>query len=299
MGYEVIRWLQALMPGLTWETFWAMVSEIYSEDIYLGLLPMVYWLAPRSFARLFGSLFLINGWFNVGLKGLFGQPRPDPAMVRVTPVGLDSSGAGYGIPSGHAQGASVTWLTLARQVRRRWFTALAVAIVVLVGIARVHLGVHFPLDVLAGWAFGLLVIWVGPAVYRRVAEALAAAGLPLQLALGLAVPALMMWAWAAIPFTAGVGVYELNPWLGALSALWVGSALEERYVGFHHNGTVGHLLLKVLIGVPAVFAVRYGLKAVFPPDSGLFYYLRYFCIGMTAMLLLPWLFTRLPGYRRA
>ena len=49
-------------------------------------------------------------------------------------------------------------LTLGRRLRRRWFRALAlalgVALPLLIGFSRVYLGVHYPTDVLAGWAAG-------------------------------------------------------------------------------------------------------------------------------------------------
>jgi len=66
-------------------------------------------------------------------------------------------------PSGHATSSMIFYLTLALVIAAngRWrfsATAAAVAISLLVGISRVMLGVHWPSDVVGGWALGML--WV-------------------------------------------------------------------------------------------------------------------------------------------
>jgi undecaprenyl-diphosphatase len=65
-------------------------------------------------------------------------------------------------PSGHATSSMIFYLTLAILLasRRHRFAAAASAIMLslLIGTSRVMLGVHWPSDVIGGWAFGLL--WV-------------------------------------------------------------------------------------------------------------------------------------------
>ena len=85
----------------------------------------------------------------------FGRPRPD-----LVPHATEVYTASF--PSGHAMMAAVTYLTLGAlvarvQPRRRlklYLIGLAATLTVLVGVSRVYLGVHWPTDVLAGWALG-------------------------------------------------------------------------------------------------------------------------------------------------
>ena len=66
-------------------------------------------------------------------------------------------------PSGHATSSMIFYLTLALALTKgsRWHRPAAVGAIVLsllIGLSRVMLGVHWPSDVIGGWAFGLL--WV-------------------------------------------------------------------------------------------------------------------------------------------
>ena len=74
-------------------------------------------------------------------------------------------------PSGHSASSMIFYLTLALLLthRGRWRHLAAVGAIVvalLIGLSRVMLGVHWPSDVIGGWAFGLL--WV--LLTLRIAE---------------------------------------------------------------------------------------------------------------------------------
>jgi undecaprenyl-diphosphatase len=89
------------------------------------------------------------------LKNFFLRERPT-VVPRLTTFDRAS------FPSGHSMGAALVFLTLGGIVSRQtrsllseaYFLAVAVVLSILVGISRIYLGVHFPSDVLAGWAVG-------------------------------------------------------------------------------------------------------------------------------------------------
>lgn len=86
---------------------------------------------------------------NIATKQLFARPRP-ALWESIAPEHT------YSFPSGHAMGSmtlAVVLVLLAWPTRWRWITVGAMAFFVLmVGLSRVYLGVHYPSDILAGWA---------------------------------------------------------------------------------------------------------------------------------------------------
>lgn len=87
-------------------------------------------------------------------KGWTARPRPEAELHL---VGTQT----WSFPSGHAANATIVALALALLLvsdlrRRRAALAVAALLAFLVGLSRVTLGVHWPSDVVAGWAFGLL-----------------------------------------------------------------------------------------------------------------------------------------------
>jgi undecaprenyl-diphosphatase len=105
------------------------------------------------------------------IKWFVGRPRPDEELHLV-----QVSTASF--PSGHSMLSAVVYLTVGAllakvEARRRvkvFWIASALVITVLVGISRTYVGVHYPTDVLAGWAAGLawaMVCWLIAQMLQR------------------------------------------------------------------------------------------------------------------------------------
>ncbi len=106
---------------------------------------------------------------NSALKALIARARPD----LLDPIVVER---GFSFPSGHSALGMVAYGVLAVLVSRsrlplaaRRIVIVALAtLIVLIGLSRIWLGVHYPTDVLAGWAAGGVIVLAYAALTRRV-----------------------------------------------------------------------------------------------------------------------------------
>lgn len=154
------------MRALTWAGSAAVLAP-------LTLLLAVRWVGQgrRRAALLFVVAVLGAELLEQALKLAFHRPRPEPFFNLAAPFG-------YSFPSGHALVSCCFYGLLAANARRRQPLAwLAAALLVaLIGFSRVYLGVHYPSDVIAGYAAA--VVWLlavrASTAPRRIRRALSA-----------------------------------------------------------------------------------------------------------------------------
>ena len=87
------------------------------------------------------------------VKPAIGRGRPDRHLDRVTVRGQPQTGLGY--PSGHAA-VSLTLALISSRGRSPSVRTAALAVAAITGGARMYVGAHLPLDVVAGYAIGAL-----------------------------------------------------------------------------------------------------------------------------------------------
>ncbi|MEO7092350.1 MAG: phosphatase PAP2 family protein [Polyangiales bacterium] len=148
-------WLDVIMRGISWAG--SAVATIVAVTL------VIVWCLARKKRRMAGALAFV-GVFNEGvnllIKELFKRARPTLFEEMET---LHS----YSFPSGHAMSAAAVYGMMAVVVSHleprlaKPLTFVAPVFIFLVGFSRVYLGVHWPSDVLAGWAAGTVMLVFG------------------------------------------------------------------------------------------------------------------------------------------
>ncbi len=286
------------------------VSFMGSEEFFLLILPVFYWNIDKRHAKQLGYLFLMSVLVLYALKHMVREPRPywiDPDIGR-------SVSDSYGFPSGHVTLTVVLALFLAAWVRRWWAWLLAIGYIILMGVSRVYLGVHFPQDVIGGIVLGGLILLAFALWQQQFATSyskrtlgrrmLVVVLIPIVLAAAYIVAMIVIGApdltvpWAShIPLAEMESMEGVATGLGALLGFAIGITLEGSRIRFQTQGTFWQHLGRIFLGYAGTLVLWAGLDAIFPGEPAWLALplrvLRYMAILLWVTYFAPWLFVRL------
>ena len=318
--------------GITWNIFFQNLGsclktpmEVFSffgtENFFLLLLPALYWCMEGGIGLRVGIILLLSASVNDAVKMVFHSPRPYWYSTDVIRYASETS---FGVPSGHAQIAFGVWGMLAASIRKWWGWPIAILIIVMIGISRLYLGVHFPHDVILGWLIGALLLWLVLRFWKPVTAWLKKMSLGQQI-LASFLSSLLLITFPLIPFLwLKITNWQLpQAWAeyakdalslsgtfttaGTLFGLLAGLAWFNHQGGFDASGPLWKRILRYILGMVGVLVFYLGLKVLFGlivPDSEavlpyILRYIRYVLVGAWISAGAPWIFVKLKLAKKA
>ena len=276
MEVEILKYIQSFKSPIIDIIF--LTTTISTEaPVILVVSSILYWCINKKYgARLLLAL-TGNITLNTGVKEYFKFTRP---------IGVEgirsmrtSTATGYSFPSGHTQIGTTFWVSIMSILKNKYVYLLGTIIFMCIGISRLYLGVHWPLDVLFGWFFGIFFTIICNLIIIKIEESqkygyFMMIVIPMILAIFI------------------VNSIEYIKMTGLLSGFIVGYIIETKYIKFKVDVNLKSKIFRYVFGILSLGGIYFILK-LFMPQNYVGSYLRYFILMIYAMAGAPYLFNKI------
>ncbi len=273
---DIIKAIQSVAsPAL--DIIFEIITIFGEELVIFPIVTFIYWCFNKEMGYWLCWCISCGNMTVNSVKGLVNAERPiGYEGIRTL---REHTATGSSFPSGHTQAAANISTGIARAVNRKRFWAIAIILPALVGLSRLYLGVHWPVDVIAGYAIGFalpLILWL---FYRKFAKYKPAMFLISVLVFS--------------PFCFILGDVT-NFWkaFGFGIGLTIGAFIETKFIKFEIDDVPAKKkAIRFVLGLLLIIAVHYGLKLILPA-SVIVSFTRYLLIPVVAMVIWPSVFKK-------
>ncbi len=274
-----------------------LITHLGEETAFLVAAMIVFWCVDKRKGYYLLSVGFIGTMIGQFLKLTFRVPRPwviDPNFSILEQA--REAAAGFSFPSGHSICAVGTFGSIASFTEKKIRT-VCILICILVPFSRMYIGVHTPADVLTGSLLALLLVFTLRPMCWKTSDTGIKDILTMMLSLALTLLLFVRF----YPFEIDPsqihnlesGSKNAYTMLGATGGLMIVYPLEKKYLNFETKAVWWAQMLKVILGLILVLAVKEGLRS---PLNALFgghlaaRSVRYCLIVLAAGLIWPMTF---------
>lgn len=282
-----------------WNGVMSAVTQLGGEVIFIVAAVVVFWCVSKWEGYYLMTIAFCGTVLNQFLKLICRVPRPwvrDPNFTIVESARAEATG--YSFPSGHTQNAIGLFGGMARWGGRRWVRLGLTTLALVIAFSRMYLGVHTPADVGVSLVLAAaLVLGLYP-LMRRAQEKPRYMGYVLAAMLVVSGAFVVFVETCGFPadmdaenLASGIG----NAWkmLGAVAGMTLAWLLDRRYIHFETQAVWWVQVIKVVVGMALLLAIKSGLKApllALLGHEGLAGGVRYFLLVLVAGAVWPLVF---------
>lgn len=281
------------------DAFFSVVTKFGEETLFILLGLLFFWCINKKQGYYILFIGFLGTVINQFLKLWFRIPRPwvkDETFTIVESARAEATG--YSFPSGHTQMAVGNFGAVARARGEKWLRVICIILCVLVPISRMYLGVHTPADVLVSFIIAtVLVLLLYPVIGWAMSK-------KINMRVFLSVLTAFIVGYVLFVelynFPADIDVHNFESgvqngykMLGCILAMWLSYEVDEAYTHFKTEGSFVVQVLKLLLGLLPVLAIKALLKQpLYDLCGGMFFAdgIRYFLVAGFAGTVWPMTF---------
>ena len=270
IGLKIVKGVQSISNGF-FDVFFNTVTMFGEEALIILLLVVIYFAVNKRFGEYLGYSIISSMLVNTAIKNTFKASRPfevDDTIINLRP---ETSG-GFSFPSGHTQSSTTVFASIYNYCKKNYLLVIALVVGSLVALSRLYLGVHFPKDVIVGFALAFLISALTYFLYNKFEK-----------------KKITLFVITGLVFTPFLFLAKTNDFITIYALYWgfvLGVFIENKYVNFQDTTNNLNRLLRVLIALVSVLIVYFVLKFVFP-DNNIFRFIRYTCVSFVAIGIVP------------
>ena len=276
MELEIIKVIQSIHNNIL-DNFAQGITMLGEQYFYFLFLVIVFWHIDKRFGYKLGFVLISNGIINGAIKDIVNARRPI-GVEGVRSLRIETA-TGNSFPSGHSQGAAAFWFLLMREFKKRWLYILGTVLMIIIGLSRIYLGVHWPKDVAVGLIIGIAWVYIGGKIFDYSVEKNNK-----HILLFFILPSLI-----------GLLLFKSSDYLKAVAigmGFYIGYAIEDKYVQFEEEAIPKIQVLKFLIGASGLLIIMVYFKKLMPKGN-INDFIRYSLLGIWITAGAPFIFTRI------
>ena len=269
------------------------ITYLGDEVAFLVVALILFWCVDKRKGYYILSVGFIGTIANQFMKLWFRIPRPWVLDSTLNPMEQALEGAGgFSFPSGHTQTSVGTFGGIAYTTKNKLIRIACLVLAVLVPFSRMYVGVHTPMDVGVGAAMAILLIFlVHPFVFKKDGKYF-----PVLMAVMTAMAIAYMCFVELYPFPVDIdperllsGRNNAYTMLGCLVGLLIVYIVDEKWLRFPVKGVWWVQIIKIVVGLLLVLAIKSGLKSPLNALFGDFIGrgVRYFLMVIMAGIVWP------------
>lgn len=272
---EILKYIQTFKSPILNMIFLIITISTETPVIFI-VASVLYWCVNKKYGQRLIFALTGNIALNTGVKEFFKAPRP--IGVKGIESMRTSTATGYSFPSGHTQIGTTFWVSIMSIAKNRYVYIAGTIIFLGIGISRLYLGVHWPIDVLFGWIFGIAFTLICNYILSKVEE-----NKKYRYFNFVLIP-MVLWIFV-------VNSVEYIKMVGLISGFIIGYIIEKEYIKFNVDVSMKSKIYRYLFGIISLGSVYIVLKLIMPANyiGG---YLRYALLMIYAVAGAPLIFEK-------